>query len=409
MSFLYHIIVFKVSVLLRVIALFNDKIRLFVKGRDVVWETLENGIDESFEYVWFHAASLGEFEQGVPVMKKYRAHYPGHKILLTFFSPSGYEVRKETPLADVVCYLPLDTPANVKRFLQKVKPVKAFFIKYEYWPNYLKELKQKSVPTYIISGIFSQRQVFFKWYGGVYRKCLDDITHFFVQDLTSKALLNQLGKHNVDVSGDTRFDRVLEILEADNRLGFVEEFVEDKLTVVIGSSWPKDEEYLMSYINACEKPIKWIIAPHNIKPDQIEQLHSSCSKDVILFSQKEGKKMSGYDVFIVDTIGLLTKIYSYGTIAYVGGGFENGIHNVLEPATFGMPVLIGPKFQKFKEAVDLVEVGGCVSVSSENELHQWLDKLIDDAVLRNEKSTLSQNFVKKHAGATNIIMQSIRK
>lgn len=407
MAFLYNIIVFKASILLRVIALFNDKIRLFVQGRDQVWHLLRLGVESDKKYVWFHAASLGEYEQGVPVMKSYRAQFPDHKIILTFFSPSGYEVRKDTPLADVVCYLPLDTSSNVKRFLQEVNPISAFFIKYEYWPNYLKELKRRSVPTYIISGIFSERQVFFKWYGGLYRKCLNDISYFFVQDLTSKKLLNQLGKQNVDVSGDTRFDRVLEILEADNTLDYVEEFVEDKLTVVIGSSWPKDEEYLMSYINTCDKPVKWIIAPHNIKSDQIKNLYENCSKKAVLFSEKEGNKLADYDVFIVDTIGVLTKIYSYGDIGYVGGGFENGIHNILEPATFGMPVIIGPKFQKFKEAVDLVSVGGCVSVASKEELHQSLDKLLNDDSLRDDKGQLSRNFVKENAGATQLIMGQV--
>jgi 3-deoxy-D-manno-octulosonic-acid transferase len=357
--------------------------------------------------VWFHAASLGEYEQGLPVMQRFRNEHPQYKIVLTFFSPSGYEVRKDSKEADVICYLPLDSKSNVTRFLDLVQPQMVFFIKYEFWPNYLKALKKRTIPTYLISGIFSEKQLFFKWYGSFYRKCLNNITHFFVQDKKSQELLNALGMQNVTISGDTRFDRVLEILERNNQLDYIQEFVGDNLTTVVGSSWSQDEELLMSYINNSTVGVKWIFAPHNIKTEQVNKLKQSCQKSVVLFSEKEEKDLSVYDVFIIDTIGVLTKIYSYADVAYIGGGFGSGIHNVLEPATFGMPVVIGPKYQKFKEEVDLVAIGACVSVANQKELNTILDSLITDKEVRQQKSKLSQDFVRNHAGATAIVLENI--
>ncbi|MFB0909529.1 MAG: glycosyltransferase N-terminal domain-containing protein, partial [Flavobacterium sp.] len=279
---------------------------------------------------------------------------------------------------------------------------------YEYWLNYLNELHKQNTPTYLISGIFREQQMFFKWYGGFYRKALDTFTYFFVQNEGSKKLLQQLGKTNVAVSGDTRFDRVAAILEKDNTLDYISQFKNDTLTIVVGSSWPKDEALLLDFINTNTLNVKFIIAPHNIKSDQIEQLKNSITKKTVLFSEKQGKKLPDFDVFIIDTIGILTKIYSYADIAFVGGGFgKTGVHNLLEPATFGVPIVIGPNYSNFAEAIALVNMSGCTSVSDKAELIAAFKDLIVDANFRSEKSHICSTFVQMNKGATNIIMKNI--
>ncbi|MGZ5285523.1 MAG: 3-deoxy-D-manno-octulosonic acid transferase, partial [Kaistella sp.] len=287
MFFLYNVLMAVAGFCLKAIALFSPKIRLFVDGRKDVFQILRSKITTGDKIIWFHAASLGEYEQGIPVMEKVKILYPDHKLLLTFFSPSGFEVRKNNTIADITVYLPWDTISNVRKFLNIARPKLVFFVKYEYWPNYLKELRKRKIDTYLISGIFRENQVFFKWYGGFYRKALDTFNHFFVQNALSKELLLKLGKSNVTVSGDTRFDRVAAILEKDNSLDFISEFKDDKLLVVIGSSWPKDEKLLIEYINAAEADVKFIFAPHNIKEDQIKELASGLQKKPILFSEKD--------------------------------------------------------------------------------------------------------------------------
>ncbi|APA00941.1 3-deoxy-D-manno-octulosonic acid transferase [Flavobacterium commune] len=408
MLFLYNTIITIADFFLKIISLFNPKIKLFVAGRKNVFETLSQKINTNDKTIWFHAASLGEYEQGLPVIEKIKEKYPSYKIILTFFSPSGYEVRKNNIVADATAYLPMDTKENAQKFLKLVHPEMAFFIKYEYWPNYLNELKKENTPTYLISGIFRENQLFFKWYGQFYRNALNTFTYFFVQNEASKKLLLQLGKTNVAVSGDTRFDRVATILEKDNTLDFISEFKNDTLTIVIGSSWPKDENLLIDYINSTTQNTKFIIAPHNIKSEQIEQLKNSISKKTVLFSEKENKNLADFDVFIIDTIGILTKIYSYADIAYVGGGFGNpGVHNILEPATFGVPIVIGPNFSHFAEATALVNLGGCISIMNANELQNTFDSLISDKITRNKKGTICRDFVKTNTGATNMILESI--
>ena len=408
MLFLYNLIVQIADFLLKIVAIFSPKIKLFVDGRKPVFEILESKIKPSDKTIWFHAASLGEYEQGLPVIEKTKEKYPNHKIVLTFFSPSGYEVRKNNTVADVTVYLPLDTKNNAKLFLSLVHPEKVFFIKYEYWPNYLNELKKLGTPTYLISGIFRENQMFFKWYGGFYRKALDTFTYFFVQNESSKNLLMQLGKTNVAVSGDTRFDRVASILEKDNALDFISDFKNDTLTIVIGSSWPKDESLLVDFINQTSEKVKFIIAPHNIKGEQIQELKNSISKNTVLFSEKSTKNLADFDVFIIDTIGILTKIYSYADIAYVGGGFGNpGVHNILEPATFGVPIVIGPNYSHFAEATALVNTEGCISISNKSELYDAFTNLIHNDAIRNEKGHICSTFVQMNKGATEIIMRNI--
>ena len=408
MLFLYNLIVQIASFLLKIVAVFSPKIKLFVEGRKSVFEILESEINTTDKTIWFHAASLGEYEQGLPVIERIKEKFPNHKIVLTFFSPSGYEVRKNNLVADVTVYLPLDTKKNALQFLSIVRPEMVFFIKYEYWPNYLTELRKLGIPTYLISGIFRKNQLFFKWYGGFYRTALNTFTYFFVQNESSKKLLLELGKTNVTVSGDTRFDRVASILEKDNSLDFIETFKNDTLTIVAGSSWPKDENLLVDYINQTSEKIKFIIAPHNIKEEQIQELKNSISKRVVLFSEKSNKNLADFDVFIIDTIGILTKIYSYADIAYVGGGFGNpGVHNILEPATFGVPIVIGPNFSHFAEATALVNREGCISISNKKELMDAFSNLIANDNIRHEKGHICNTFVQMNKGATDIIMKKI--
>jgi len=408
MLFLYNLVVSIAGFFLKIVAIFSPKIKLFVNGRKNVFSILEDKIKPTDKTIWFHSASLGEYEQGLPVIEKIKEKYPSHKIIVTFFSPSGYEVRKNNTVADVTIYLPLDTKSNAKRFLKLAHPELAFFIKYEFWLNYLKELENSKTPTYLISGIFRDSQMFFKWYGGFYRNALKAFTYFFVQNEESKEKIEAIGFHNVIVSGDTRFDRVNAILERDNTLDFIENFKNNTPTIVIGSSWPKDEALLAEYINEAPSTVKFIIAPHNIKADQISSLKSQITKSTVLFSEKQGLDLSNYQVFIIDTVGLLTKIYSYGTIAYVGGGFGNpGIHNILEPATFGLPIVIGPNYSNFAEAVQLVDIGGCIVISNIDELKQSLDRLLTDESFFTEKSQICKSYIQDYKGATNSIMKIV--
>ncbi len=409
MLFIYSIIISIAGLLLEIIAFFVPKINLFVAGRKEVFPKLKAKIKPTDKTIWFHAASLGEYEQGLPVIERIKEKYPTHKIIISFFSPSGYEVRKNNTVADATIYLPLDTKKKVSKFIQLAHPDAVFFIKYEFWPNYLNELKSQNIPTYLISGIFREKQAFFKWYGGFYRKALDAFTYFFVQNENSLQLLHQLGKENAIVSGDTRFDRVASILERDNTLDFIAEFKNNKTTVVAGSTWPKDEELLIEFINSNSTDTKYIIAPHNIKQDQIQQLKNSCTKKVVLYSEKEGKNLKDYDVFIIDTIGILTKIYSYADIAYVGGGFgQPGVHNILEPATFGIPIIIGPNYSHFIEAIELVDSMGCISVNHQKELVSQLNELISNATLHKTKGLICANFVQNNKGAVAKILNNLQ-
>ncbi|CAM3799534.1 3-deoxy-D-manno-octulosonic acid transferase [Flavobacterium cucumis] len=385
--------------------------KLFIDGRKSVFQNLTDKIKTLDNTIWFHAASLGEYEQGLPVIEAVKKQFPNHKIVVTFFSPSGYEVRKNNTVADVTVYLPLDTISNAKRFIELVHPEMVFFIKYEYWPNYLNELKKQQIKTYLISGILRENQAFFKWYGGFYRNALKTFDYFFVQNESSKTLLQSIGFNNVKVSGDTRFDRVVSILERDNSLDFIEQFKDNKTTIVIGSSWPKDESLLVNYINQSSDNVKFIIAPHNIKSEQIQELKNSISKKTILFSDVETRlnaSLQENNVFIIDTIGILTKIYSYADIAYVGGGFGNpGVHNILEPATFGVPVVIGPNYSHFAEAKALVNMEGCISIQNQSQLNETFDLLLHNEDERLEKGHICSTFVQMNKGVTQTIMNHI--
>ena len=412
MLFLYNLVVLFASQILKLIALFSPKIKLFVSGRKNVFEILQSKIQPNDSTIWFHAASLGEYEQGLPVIEKIKTKYPAHKIVITFFSPSGFEIRKNNAIADVTIYLPLDTKSNAKKFLKWVHPDMVFFIKYEYWPNYLNELKKTNSKTYLISGIFRPNQVFFKWYGSFYRNALKSFEYFFVQNETSKSLLQTIGFTNVKVSGDTRFDRVVSILKRDNSLDYIKNFKNDSVLIVIGSSWAKDEVLITNYINQVNGNIKFIIAPHNIKEEQIQTIKKTITKKTILFSELKTNTdfsyLENFQVLIIDTIGILTKIYSYADIAYVGGGFGNpGVHNILEPATFGIPIVIGPNYSHFAEAIALVHQKGCISISNQNELNDTMDFLLNNEDERHEKGHICSTFVQMNKGATDLILNNI--
>ena len=379
-----------------------------MKGRTRTFAKISEKIVLNDQVIWLHCASLGEFEQGRPLIENIKSQYPNYKIVLTFFSPSGYEIQKNNPLADVITYLPIDTIKNAKTFLDIVNPKIAIFVKYEFWPNILKELKNRNVVTILVSGIFRSNQVFFKDYGSWMKKSLLAFSHFFVQNENSKMLLSSIGYFNSSVSGDTRFDRVYEITHQNNHLDFVQDFVQNKYTLVAGSSWPKDEELLINYINdVASDEEKFIIAPHNITEKGIENLQRSLIKKTTLFSDKN--KNNNAQVLIVNTIGILTKIYSYANVAYIGGGFGVGIHNILEPAAYGIPIIIGPNFEKFKEAVDLVNLKACFSIENQEELNKYLSQLYSDKKFREEKILTTKEYISKNIGATEIILSYISK
>ncbi len=408
---MYSLIIHLYAFFIELISPFHKKARLMRLGQ---WKTngiLREKIDRNAKYIWFHASSLGEFEQGRPLIEKIKAEHPEYKILLTFFSPSGYEVRKNYGGADVVCYLPFDTPYRVKKFLDLSKPVMAIFIKYEFWDNYLSELKRRNIPVYIVSAIFRKEQLFFKWYGGMYRKVLSYFTHIFVQDDSSRELLSKYGVTNVSVFGDTRFDRVQDVYKNTKQVPMVDLFVnnnrsDNQLTMVAGSSWQQDEEVYLNYFN--EHPeLKLIIAPHEIHKDHLMHIESMLKRPSIRLSEATEKDIKGKSCLIVDSFGLLSSIYRYGDLAYIGGGFGAGIHNVLEAAVYGIPVIFGPKYQKFKEARDLLQVGGAFSITDEKTFESKMEELSTYRDLLEAAGAAAGDFVKSNIGATNRIIASI--
>ena len=385
--------------------LFNAKMKKFVDGRKNTFRQLEDTFSSTDRIIWLHAASLGEYEQGVPILKAIRQQFPQHKIWVTFFSPSGYEVKKDNELADLTTYLPLDTKANARRFVREASPELALFVKYEIWPNYLKELKEKEIPALLVSGNFRPNQIYFKSSYAFMKEALKSFKHIFVQNKTSANLLQKQGFDNVSISGDTRFDRVSNQLEMDNRLDFVETFKDNHLCVVCGSTWPEDEELFLDFINQSGETVKFIIAPHQIKASHIVAFRKKLVKKSVVFSEKDHKDLTDYSVLIIDTVGLLTKIYAYADIAYVGGAAgKTGLHNILEPAAFGLPILIGKNHQKFPEAEQLQEKEGLFSVKTKKECGEILRRLIDDSDLRAQTGRNSFQFINENRGATAIIM-----
>ena len=390
------------------LALVNPKLSLFVNGRKETFNLIKDTISKTDKVIWIHAASLGEYEQGLPVMEKLKLLYPNHKFLLTFFSPSGYEVKKNSKVADVICYLPLDTKKNVHKFLEAAHPNLAIFIKYEIWPNYLAALNSVNTPTFLISALFKNNQNFFKWYGSFMRKALTNFSHFFVQNEKSKELLNSIDFKNVTVAGDTRFDRVTEILDRNNSLEFMAHFKQNQFCFVLGSTWPEDEKLIVEYINNSSLPIKFVIAPHTIKNKHVEEIIEAIKKPVARFSELENIAIEDYEVLIIDTIGILTKIYSYADLAYVGGGFVTGLHNTLEPAVFGIPVIIGPNFNGFAEAEELVQLGGVNSIKDLSQFNSLVNTYSENNEYRLKIGQINANYIQEKAGATKRIVNELK-
>ncbi|MCF6358026.1 MAG: 3-deoxy-D-manno-octulosonic acid transferase [Draconibacterium sp.] len=408
MLLLYKIGIFLYSIIVRLVSPFNEKARQFVVGRKSWRISLQNQVEKDVSYIWFHCASLGEFEQGRPVIEEIKKQFPQYKIALTFFSPSGYEIRKNYDGADIISYLPLDTKSNARAFIDIVKPEKVFFIKYEFWYFYISELKKQKIPLYIISAIFRENQQFFKntvW-GKWYRETLFKFEHFFVQNETSAKLLKSIGLNNISVSGDTRFDRVAEIVKAAKKIPVVEKFKNNELLIIAGSTWKPDEELLIEFINQTPN-IKFIIAPHEVSDVNINRIHQLLKTRAISFSKINKTEIGDYQVLIIDSIGLLSSLYQYGNVAYIGGGFGVGIHNILEAATFGMPVIFGPNYLKFKEAVDLISNGGAFSITNSNELVARINRLISDEKSLKISSQNSKNYVEKNVGSTKIIIKKV--
>jgi 3-deoxy-D-manno-octulosonic-acid transferase len=403
----YNFGIYIYSLLIHLLAPFSRKPRKMMKGHWIVYELLRQQKEDGAKYIWFHAASLGEFEQGRPLIEKIKERYPEYKILLTFFSPSGYEVRKNYREADIVCYLPLDKPRNVNKFLDIIQPCMAFFIKYEFWKNYLDELHKRNIPVYSISSIFRKEQIFFKWYGGTYRKVLANFDQLFVQNETSKRFLSKIGINKVTVVGDTRFDRVLEIRQEAKDLPLVEAFKGNSMTIVAGSSWQPDEDLFIEYFNT-HSDIKLIIAPHVIDENHLVEIISKLKRPYVRYSKANEQNVRNADCLIIDGFGLLSSIYRYGEIAYVGGGFGVGIHNILEAAVYGIPVIFGPKFQKFMEAKQLLEENGAFSIKNYEELSQLLDKMMTDTEYLKEVGGNADNYVRENLGASEKILDQIK-
>ena len=408
MTFLYNLGIYFYALATRVAALFNPKAKLFVSGRKNWKQQLESGVDSQADYLWFHCASLGEFEQGRPVIEEVKKEFPQYKIALTFFSPSGYEIRKNYDGADLVAYLPLDTKSNVRYFLDVLQPRKAFFVKYEYWYNYIHQLKQRNIPLYIVSAIFRENQSFFKnnLWGKWYRKMLFSFEHIFIQNEKSAQLLEKIGITNYTIAGDTRFDRVAAIARSAKKFENVEKFKGNSPLIIAGSTWKPDEELLAAFINN-SRGVKFILAPHEVAPANINRIQQLLKKKAISFSKVQNTAIEEFDVLIIDSIGILSSLYQYGNIAYIGGGFGVGIHNILEAATFKLPIIFGPNYLKFKEAVDLVEEKGAFPIDDSNSLNNALNRLLEDKNELTKASGICQKYVEKNVGSTKVIIKKV--
>ena len=405
---IYNIVIYFVLWGIAIASLFNKKVRKMWRGEREAFKVLKQKVDPNAKYIWFHAASLGEFEQGRPLMERIRKEHPQYKILLTFYSPSGYEVRKNYEGADIICYMPVDTRLNAIRFLRLVRPVMAFFIKYEFWSNFLHILKHRNIPTYSVSSIFREDQVFFKWYGKSYAGVLKCFTRFFVQNEESKRLLESIGIKDVDVVGDTRFDRVLQIKEAAKQLPICEAFQKDYHVFVAGSSWPPDEDIFVRFFNE-HKDWRLIIAPHVIGEDHLKQILSKIEgKKVVRYTQTSVDEAAGADVLIIDCFGLLSSMYHYGDVAYVGGGFGVGIHNTLEAAVWDMPVIFGPNNKKFQEAQGLLKSGGGFEINTYEDFEGLMLSLMNDAEFLRQAGEKAGAFVASLSGATGKVLSQVK-
>jgi 3-deoxy-D-manno-octulosonic-acid transferase len=409
MRVIYSFFIVCYGVFLRIASMFNSKARLWTEGRSGLLLQIETALKqvnrEKNPIVWFHVSSLGEFEQGRPVIEAFRKRWPEKKILLTFFSPSGYEVRKNYDKADFVFYLPLDTPSNSRRFLKTVQPEMVFFVKYDFWFNYLKAIHKQHISLYFISALFRKNQHFFTWYGGWFRMHLRQVTHFFVQNRESEELLHSVGIRQVTLTGDTRFDRVAAIAAQPLQMPLIELFCAGKPVFIAGSSWEPDEEIFIPLIRNSEMNLKYIIAPHDTSPARTGHIIKHIEQPVILYSQLNEGNAGSAAVLIIDRVGILSQLYRYATVAFIGGGFGSGIHNIQEPVTFGVPVFFGSKYHKFREARDLVNLGGAFSVISSEELMKKVVEITGSAEEHQRISAICSNYVAENCGATEKIMK----
>lgn len=397
----YHIFIWCYAFGIRIASLFNKKAKLWVEGRRHVLDRIKSTLNPEDEIVWFHCASLGEFEQAKPVIEKLKINFPTFKILVTFFSPSGFEHRKNDPLIDYVFYLPIDTLKNAKTFIKTVQPQLAFFVKYEFWFNYMMKLKQNNIPTYLVSGVFRENQLFFKWYGAWYKKVLNGFTHFFVQNETSKNILLQHHFTNVTLSGDTRFDRVFENALTPKKLPLIEQFKTDNILLVGGSTWQPEEQILANY-SMLNPHFKLIIAPHDISENHLKQIEQLFNKKCLRYSQANENNVSSQPVLIIDNIGLLANIYQYSDVAFVGGGFSGALHNILEPAGFGNVVLFGPKHHKFHEAQELIIAKGAFEITDTTDFKAKTTLILDNLTVYKNNS---KKFVTANIGATDTVIR----
>lgn len=388
-------------------SLFNKKAKQWVTGRKGQWEKISADLAKQENTVWFHCSSLGEFEQGRPVIEKYKKNNPKAFIVLTFFSPSGYEIRKNYENADLILYLPLDTRRNVTKFLDLIKPKFAVFVKYEFWYNYLHQLWLRNIPLFLISANFREDQWFFKSYGRSFRKMLGYFSHIFVQNEQSLKILTRYGVENATIAGDTRVDRVYNISKEVKENWVAEKFKSGKKLIIAGSTWKQDEEILIKYINESGDNLKWIIAPHEIKKENIFRIQKSIIRPSVKYSTFKEKQDSNAEVLIIDNIGMLSSLYRYGNIAYIGGGFGKGIHNILEPATFGMPVVFGPNYKKFREACELKKQGGAMAVNSFYDLEKTFNELIYMDEVRQKAGNISKQYIKKNMGSAQLIVDKL--
>ena len=404
---MYNVIIYFYALGVFITSLFNEKVRKMWRGEHDAIRTIREKMDANAKYVWFHAASLGEFEQGRPLMEQLRHDHPEYKILLTFFSPSGYEVRKNYEGADIICYLPLDTITNARRFLRTIRPVMAFFIKYEFWYNYLHILRHRGVPVYSVSSIFRPDQVFFRWYGRQYSHVLKCFTHFYVQNEVSRELLAKIGIHDVTVVGDTRFDRVLQIKEAAKKLPIVEAFCDKKKVFIAGSSWQPDEEIFIPWLNE-HKDWKLVIAPHVIGEDHLQQIEKMLEgRKVVRYTEATEENVKGAEVLMINCFGLLSSIYGYADVTYVGGGFGVGIHNTLEAAVWDVPVFFGPNNQRFQEAQGLKLCGAGLEIGNADDFRRLMQGFEDHPTLAKELGEKAGAFVESMTGATRKILADI--
>lgn len=409
MQFLYSTLISVFKTALPVSTLFSSKMKQFVNGRKTVYKTLKSQLSPSDKTIWFHCASLGEYEQGFPVMEAVKKQFPEYKVVITFFSPSGFEHKKNSSVGDVTVYLPLDTKRNVNRFLSVVNPSLVLFVKYEFWPNYLLALQDREIPVFLISALFRKKQVFFKHHGFWMRKILNSFTHIFVQDKQSKQLLESISIKQVSISGDTRYDRVSKQIEENNHLDFIKGFLQNNLCLVAGSTWPEDEDLLLKYINQSPENIRFIIAPHNLKSHQIESFQKQLTVANVCYTELLKENKENHKVLILDTIGHLKKVYSYADIAYVGGAMgTTGLHNVLEAATFGVPIVIGKNYEAFPEALALQSRAGLFSVSNKEEFLSVVEKLVNNTSFREKAGMINGHYVQNNTGATQVILDKLK-